>query len=94
LNPTDSKKVRSLADKVYKRKNLELAWQRVKRNRRAAGIDGQTLEECECQLDEQLDRLHDELKSDTYFPAPVRRKLFSKSGQADAFIRRETDQKL
>ena len=30
---------------VYKRKNLELAWQRVKRNRGSAGIDGQTLEE-------------------------------------------------
>jgi RNA-directed DNA polymerase len=72
-------------DKVYKRKNLELAWQRVKRNRGSAGIDGQTLEEFESQLDEQLDRLHDELKSDTYLPQPVRRKLVPKSGQPDKF---------
>jgi group II intron reverse transcriptase/maturase len=70
-------------DKVYKRKNLELAWQRVKRNRGAAGIDGQTLEEFESQLDEQLDRLHEELKSDTYLPEPVRRRLIPKIGQPD-----------
>jgi len=85
LNPTDSKKVHSLVDKVYKRKNLELAWQRVKQNRGAAGIDGQTLEEFESQLDEQLGRLHDELKSDIYLPEPVRRKLIPKSGQPDKF---------
>lgn len=85
LNPTDSKKVHSLVDKVYKRKNLELAWQRVKRNRGAAGIDGQTLEEFESQLDEQLDRLHEEIKSDIYLPEPVRRKLIPKSGQPDKF---------
>lgn len=85
LNPTDSKKVHSLVDKVYKRKNLELAWQRVKRNRGAAGIDGQTLEEFELQLDEQLDRLHEELKTDTYFPQPVRQKLIPKPGQPDKF---------
>jgi RNA-directed DNA polymerase len=85
LNPTDSKKVHSLVDKVYKRKNLELAWQRVKRNRGAAGIDGQTLEEFESQLDEQLDGLHEELKRDTYLPEPVRRKLVPKLGQPDKF---------
>lgn len=85
LNPADSKKVHSLVEKVYKRKNLELAWQRVERNRGAAGIDGQTLEEFELQLDEQLDRLHEELKSDTYLPEPVRRKLVPKLGQPDKF---------
>ena len=83
LNPTDSKKVHSLVDKVYKRTNLELAWQRVKQNRGAAGIDGQTLEEFESQLDEQLDGLHNELKSDTYLPQPVRQKLIPKPGQPD-----------
>lgn len=29
LNPTGTRKVHSLVDKVYKRKNLELAWERV-----------------------------------------------------------------
>lgn len=32
LNPTDEVKVHSLIDKVYKLKNLELAWEKVKRN--------------------------------------------------------------
>ena len=85
LNPTDSKKVHSLVDKVYKRKNLQLAWQRVKRNRGAAGIDGQTLEEFELCLEEQLAKLHHELKSDTYSPQPVRQKLIPKSGQPGKF---------
>jgi group II intron reverse transcriptase/maturase len=72
-------------DKVYKRKNLELAWQRVRRNRGAGGIDGQNLEEFEAQLDDQLDRLHDELKNDRYCPQPVRQKLIPKPGKPEKF---------
>jgi group II intron reverse transcriptase/maturase len=68
-------------DKIYKRKNLELAWGRVKRNRGAGGIDGQSLVEFEEQRDEQLDRLHRELKDDTYVPQPVREHRIAKSGQ-------------
>jgi group II intron reverse transcriptase/maturase len=68
-------------DKIYKRKNLELAWKRVKRNKGAGGIDGQTLAEFEEQLDVHLDRLHEELKNDAYRPLPVRRKLIPKAGQ-------------
>ena len=30
INPTGARKVHSLIDKVYKRKNLEIAWERVK----------------------------------------------------------------
>ncbi len=30
INPTGAKKVHSLIDKVYKRKNLEMAWEKVK----------------------------------------------------------------
>ena len=33
INPTGARKVHSLIDKVYKRKNLEMAWERVKANR-------------------------------------------------------------
>jgi len=33
INPTGSRKVHSLVDKVYKRKNLEMAWEKVKANR-------------------------------------------------------------
>jgi RNA-directed DNA polymerase len=72
INPTGAKKVHSLIDKVYKRKNLEMAWEKVKENRGSGGIDGQSLETFEAQLNQQLDRLHRELKEDTYQPQPVR----------------------
>jgi RNA-directed DNA polymerase len=72
INPTGAKKVHSLIDKVYKRKNLEMAWEKVKANRGSGGIDGQSLDAFEVQLDQQLDRLHRELKDDTYRPLPVR----------------------
>ena len=85
LNPTGERKVHSLVDKVYQRKNLELAWRRVKRNKGAGGIDGQTLDEFEEQLDAHLDRLHEELKRDAYRPLPVRQKLVPKAGQPGKF---------
>jgi RNA-directed DNA polymerase len=73
INLTGAKKVRSLIDKVYKRKNLEMAWEKVKANRGSGGIDGQSLEAFEGQLNQQLERLQRELKEDTYRPLPVRR---------------------
>jgi len=72
INLTGAKKVHSLIDKVYKRKNLEMAWENVKENRGSGGVDGQTLEVFEAQLNQQLDRLQRELKDDTYQPLPVR----------------------
>src|SRR6266852_945053 len=45
INPTGAKKVHSLVDKVYKQKNLEMAWERVQANRGSGGVDGQSLEE-------------------------------------------------
>ena len=56
INLTGAKKVHSLIDKVYKRKNLEMAWEKVKENRGSGGIDGQTLDAFEAQLNQQLDR--------------------------------------
>ena len=72
INLTGAKKVHSLIDKVYKRKNLEMAWEKVKANRGSGGVDGQTLEAFETQLNQQLERLQRELKEDTYQPLPVR----------------------
>lgn len=81
LNPAEEKKVHSLVDKVYKKKNLVMAWEKVKRNGGAGGVDGQNLEEFEEKLDEHLDRLHEELKSDIYKPLPVREHRIPKAGQ-------------
>src|SRR6201987_1597033 len=78
INLTGAKKVHSLIDKIYKRKNLEMAWERVKENRGSGGIDGQSLEAFEGQLNQQLDRLHRELKEDTYRPLAVRPHLIPK----------------
>src|SRR6201982_102659 len=72
INLAGGKKGHSLIDKVYKRKNLEMAWEKVKANRGSGGVDGQTLEAFEAQLDQQLERLQRELKEDTYQPLPVR----------------------
>src|SRR6202790_4900377 len=72
INLTGAKKVHSLIDKVYKRKNLEMAWEKVKANRGSGGVDGQTLEAFEAQLNQQLERLQRELKEDSYQPLPVR----------------------
>lgn len=47
INPTGEGKVHSLIDKVYKRKNLEIAWERVKANRGSGGVDGDASGEAE-----------------------------------------------
>ena len=87
INPTGAKKVHSLVDKVYQRKNLEMAWEKVKANRGSGGVDGQSLDAFATQLDQQLDRLHSELKEDTYQPQPVRQVQIPKAGKTGEFLR-------
>jgi len=81
LNPTGAKKVHSLVDKVYKKKNLEMAWQKVRQNKGAGGVDGESIESFDGNRESNLDRLHQELKSGTYRPQPVRRQTIPKPGQ-------------
>jgi RNA-directed DNA polymerase len=81
INLTGAKKVHSLIDKVYKRKNLEVAWEKVKANRGSGGVDGQSLTAFATQLDSQLERLQRELKEDTYRPQPVRQHPIPKEGK-------------
>ena len=71
INLTGAKKVHSLINKVYKWKNLEMAWERVKENRGSGGVDGQSLTAFSSQLGVQLARLEKELKEDAYRPQPV-----------------------
>src|SRR6201993_5043597 len=85
INPTGAKKVHSLIDKVYQRKNLEMAWEMVKANRGSGGVDGQSLEGFAAQLDQQLDRLYRELKGDVYRPQPVRQVQIPKAGKPGEF---------
>ncbi len=57
INPTEAKKVHSLIDKIYQRKNLEIVRERVRANRGSGGIDGQSIRAFAEQADEQLNRL-------------------------------------
>ena len=81
LNPTDAKKVHSLIDKVYQRKNLERAWDQVRANRGSGGIDGQSIREFAEQVDQHLDRMHDELSAQKYQPQPVLQVPIPKKGK-------------
>jgi group II intron reverse transcriptase/maturase len=81
INPTGARKVHSLIDKVYKRKNLEIAWERVKAKQGAGGIDGESIEAFGEGLEERLARLHEELRTDQYIPQPVRQQRIPKVGK-------------
>jgi group II intron reverse transcriptase/maturase len=81
LNPTETRKVHSLIDKVYKRKNLKIAWERVRANRGSGGVDGQSLSMFAEQADEQLERLGSELAKNVYRPQPVRQVQIPKAGK-------------
>ncbi len=81
INPTGDRKVHSLVDKVYSRTNLALAWEKVRRNKGAGGVDGEDLEQFEARLEENLDRLHQQLKDGIYEPQPVLQHRIPKAGQ-------------
>lgn len=68
----------SLRDKVYNMENLKASFKRVKTNKGAPGVDGETIETFESKLGENLLRLHDELKTGTYRAQPVRRTYIEK----------------
>src|SRR5271170_615022 len=87
LNPTGARKVHSLIDKVYQRKNLEKAWERVRANRGSGGVDGQSLEAYGAQLDQQLERLRQELREQSYQPQPVRQAPIPKAGGKPGEVR-------
>ena len=84
----------SLIDKVYKRKNLAMAWEKVKANRGSGGVDGQNLATFEAQLDQQLDRLQRELRQDTYQPRPVRQHPIPRRGTNPVSIERSAYRRI
>ena len=67
------RKYYSLIDKIYRPENLRQAYQHVRSNRGAPGIDGETVEDFGQRLEERLEQIHLELKTGTYQPSPVRR---------------------
>ena len=74
----------ALYDKVYRRDVLERAWELVRRNRGAAGIDRLTIQQVELfGVDRLLDKLADSLKQGSWRPLPARRVWIPKPGSAE-----------
>jgi RNA-directed DNA polymerase len=63
----------SLIDKVWRPATLRLAWQRVLRNRGAAGVDRQSVEAFGAHAERYLGELSDALRAGSYRPQPVKR---------------------
>jgi RNA-directed DNA polymerase len=62
-----------LFEQLCTEKKLVEGWREVKRNRGTSGIDGQTIEDFETKLHEEIKRLKQELENWKYEPQPVRR---------------------
>src|SRR5216684_1474388 len=73
-------KAHSLIGQVYDPRNLARAWERVKQNKGAGGVDGVTVARFEEKRDFYLDLLHQRLKDGSYRPRPVRRVEIDKPG--------------
>ena len=74
----------ALYDKVYRRDVLERAWELVRVNKGAAGIDRQTIADVEeYGAAKLLDELAADVKNDSYRPLPARRVFIPKPGRPD-----------
>jgi len=73
----------SLIDKVYAPRNLAAAWARVQANAGAAGSDGQSIAAFAAQAERHLQQLHEQLRTGSYQPLPVRRVWIDKPGSTE-----------
>ena len=73
----------SLIDKVYRPKTLYQAWHKVKANKGGVGTDYQSLEGFERNLEQNLNKLQEELCTGSYQPRPIRRVYIEKPGSLD-----------
>lgn len=70
----------SLIDKVYSKRTLSKAWQQVKTNQGAAGIDKVSIERFERKYELYLHEVSESLRQGNYQPQPVRRVYIPKAG--------------
>ena len=73
----------SLIDKVCAERTLRAAWQHVKANGGAAGVDHVTVAMYERDLDRNLTTLTMQLTAGTYRPQPIRRTWIDKPGSRE-----------
>ena len=80
-----SRRFHALFDKVYRRDVLDRAWEEVRRNRGAAGIDSVSLADAEeYGVTRLLGELAAELREGRYRPLPARRVLHPEAGHQRA----------
>lgn len=73
----------SLIDKVYADWTLALAWEKVKSNAGACGVDGITIGHFDKDSRNRLLAVNEHLKEGTYHPKPVKRVMIPKPGSAE-----------
>ena len=73
----------SLIDKVYSERTLSLAWQKVRSNAGACGVDGITIEAFDKDSESRLLVVNEHLKRGRYQPKPVKRVRIPKSGSKE-----------
>src|SRR5260370_1036032 len=73
----------SLIDKVYQPRNLRAAFAKVKANQGAAGVDHQTIEMFEADLETNLSKVSQQLADGSYCPQAVRRQWIAKPGSSE-----------
>ena len=73
-------KFKNVLERVYNPGRLRMAWQQVRKNAGAAGIDKMTVEAFELREDELLKLIHEKLKAGIYRFKPARRTLIPKEG--------------
>ena len=80
VNGVEGGKWYSLMDKVWSLKTLRLAWEKVRANRGAAGVDGQSIERFEAQAGKYLEELSEALRNGHYRSQAVKRVEIPKGG--------------
>jgi len=73
-------KIERVMQRVYDRRRLNRAWQQVRKNAGAAGIDNMSVQEFENREQELLEVIHEKLKAGGYRFKPARRALIPKPG--------------
>lgn len=76
----------TLMQQVVERENMRRAWRRVKANRGAPGIDGQSIAEAHAWLRTNWTTLRESLLMGTYQPLPLRRKAIPKPSGGERLL--------
>ena len=73
----------SLIDKVYAMANLQASFEKVARNKGAAGVDHVTVQDFDRRRDANLKSIHDLLRTGRYRPQMILRKFIDKPGSKE-----------